>query len=109
MLGASYSVAAFDKLRRNAGKHDQVLVRKCPYCDAPVVPDWQHLSWECPSFARDRPEVPAYVLSRRFGWPGPGEGMTTAAPRLAFLAGVRARVRLGFGVTKTLHLGCRVI
>ena len=98
MLGASYSVAAFDKLRRNAGKHDQVLVRKCPYCDAPVVPDWQHLSWECPSFARDRPEVPAYVLSRRFGWPGPGEGMTTAAPRLAFLAGVRARVRLGFGV-----------
>eukprot|EP00439_Symbiodinium_sp_Y106_P054458 s4338_g7.t1 len=90
MLGASYSVAAFDKLRRNAGKHDQVLVRKCPYCDAPVVPDWQHLSWECPSFARDRPEVPAYVLSRRFGWPG----LDSEPIRLELSAYVGAAVHL---------------
>ena len=94
MLGASYSVA----VRRGAGKHDEVHVRACPYCAASLLCRAGNLSWECPSFSQDRPVVPAYVLSRSLGWPGPGEGKTAAAPRLVFLAGVRARIRVGLGV-----------
>ena len=37
MLGASYSVAAYDKVRRGAGKHDEVHVRACPYCAASLL------------------------------------------------------------------------
>ena len=43
MLGASCSVAAYDKVRRDAGRDDEVQVRACSYYEALVVPGWQHI------------------------------------------------------------------
>eukprot|EP00975_Prorocentrum_lima_P061347 12859392-Prorocentrum_lima.AAC.1 len=42
---------------------------QCPRCGAPEPPAWDHLAWDCPSFAEGRPPPPADPLMRRLGWP----------------------------------------
>eukprot|EP00438_Fugacium_kawagutii_P011659 Skav217247 [mRNA] locus=scaffold110:330358:331212:- [translate_table: standard] len=44
LLGASWSIAAYDKLRRRAGKDDPVQVAVCPFCQQAVVPNWLHIA-----------------------------------------------------------------
>ena len=94
MLGASFSLAAHEKVFDGLPKHAEVHAF-CPFCKCAVVPSWKHLAWDCCHFAEDRGSLqkPACPLSWRLGWPQVGEKLRLARSRLQFLARVRAAVR----------------
>ena len=94
MLGASFSLAAYEKVFDGLPKHAEVHAF-CPFCKCAVVPSWKHLAWDCCHFAEDRGSLqkPACPLSWRLGWPQVGEKLRLARSRLQFLARVRAAVR----------------
>eukprot|EP00438_Fugacium_kawagutii_P004264 Skav214008 [mRNA] locus=scaffold1070:336930:338818:- [translate_table: standard] len=93
LLGASWSIAAFDKLHRRAGKDDPVQVAVCPFCQQNVVPNWLHIAWHCPHFATGRPPEPELILAKRLGWPIAHETKQASMLRIDFLSEVRAQSR----------------
>ena len=61
LVGAVHSVARYRRIREEG-------LGMCPFCEAIVIPDWEHLAWQCPHFAQDRPFVPlAEHATRRDG------------------------------------------
>ena len=78
MLGASLSPAAYDKIHRNAGKQDPVLLQVCPWCKSRLTQGWKKKegtvgdwSWRCcmhrsRGIAREA-SGPAFVAQPRAG------------------------------------------
>ena len=69
MLGASFSPAAYDKIHRREAPLDPVFLHECPWCNCKLIPDWQHVAWQCEGFQANRPARPEAIWARRFGWP----------------------------------------
>lgn len=93
LIGASWSLTAYDKLHRRASKFDPVLIVSCPLCQADVIPGWHHCAWVCSFFASNRPPEPAHVLFKRLGWAMPNEPRHATLTTLQFLGAVRAQLR----------------
>ncbi|CAE7489220.1 unnamed protein product [Symbiodinium necroappetens] len=97
MLGASWSLCAYDKIRKNLPKQRPSTLDRCPFCSAQVPPGWHHLAWQCEYFESRRTSMPHDAWSARLGWPQPGEPLACAKGRLQFLASVRAACRQARG------------
>ena len=93
MLGASFSLCAYDKIRKNLPTQQPSTLNSCPFCSVQVPPGWHHLAWQCEHFESLRPSMPHDAWSARLGWPQPGESTACARGRLQFLASVRAACR----------------
>ena len=93
LLGASWSIAAYEKLHRRAGKADPIHVFVCPFCQNSVVPSWLHIAWHCPHFASARPPEPELILAKRMGWPVANEPKQAFLTRHEFLSEIRAQSR----------------
>ena len=98
MLGASFSQRHMTKSIAERHRRTRVHLHKCPWCNDSVIPDWQHVTWQCEGFQANRPARPESVWARRFGWPNDAnETMNACKHRLAFLGEVRATVRARCG------------
>ena len=87
LVGAVHSVARYRRIREEG-------LGMCPFCEAVVIQDWEHLAWQCPHFAQDRPFVPlAEHATRRMGWPREHTTDAEDAAVLNHLGRVRKAVR----------------
>jgi hypothetical protein len=76
-------------LARVAIWNRQRLLR-CPWCEVPAAPSWQHLAWACTACRAGRPPRPSTIKQQLLGWPA---AVTSAAwSVLQHLGRIRERV-----------------
>ena len=60
------------------------------WCGRRVIPEWQHIAWDCEYTAQTRPRIPTDPLQLRLGWATHADTEDFARRVLLHLAKVRA-------------------
>ena len=84
MLGAANSPAVYKVMA------EENLPQECEWCGRRVIPDWQHIAWDCEFTAHTRPRTPTDPLQLRLGWATHTDTEDSARRVLLHLAKVRA-------------------
>ena len=87
LTGAANSLSCYQVMYENS------VSSGCDLCEnSNVFPDWYHLVWSCPAFARGRPPEPQDRMQCRFAWPPNSANPGYNEAVLNHMAAVRAQV-----------------
>lgn len=87
LTGAANSLSCYQVMFENSASSG------CDLCEnSNVFPDWHHLVWSCPAFARGRPPEPQDRMQCRFAWPPNSANRGYNEAVLHHMAAVRAQV-----------------
>ena len=87
LTGAANSLSCYQVMYENN------VTSGCDLCtNSNVFPDWHHLVWSCPAFARGRPPEPQDRMQCRFAWPPNSANRGYNEAVLNHMAAVRAQV-----------------
>ena len=87
LTGAANSLSRYQVMFENSASSG------CDLCEnSNVFPDWHHLVWSCPAFARGRLPEPQDRMQCRFAWPPNSANRGYNEAVLHHMAAVRAQV-----------------